>query len=187
MRGKEEENAVEIFDFLANGSITRKTAHQICQLRRCNKKQLRINSRSVQRQGNGVDCGVFATTFAVELPFGESPEKKLLEPNLMSCHLSECLKKGEFFLLPSTKRKQRKSKNYLELFDIYCTCRKSFFEEDTQEDKGNFMIVCSKCGEGCHKKCEKVHSQSFKDEKKQFFGNVLHVNDHLCFAIDIKS
>ena len=78
----------------------RMIVHQICQLRRCNKKQLRINARSVQRQGNGVDCGVFAIAFAVELAFGESPEKKLLEPNSMRNHLSGCLKKGEFSLFP---------------------------------------------------------------------------------------
>ena len=120
--GKEEENAVEIFDPLANGSTIMKITHQICQLWRCNKKQLRINTRSIQRQGNGVGCGVFAIAFAVELVFGERPEKKLLEPNSMRSYLSEFLKKVEFSLFPSANRKQRKSKNYLELLDIYCTC-----------------------------------------------------------------
>ena len=119
--GKEEENAVEIYDSLANGSTTRKIAHQVCQLQRCNKKQLRASTPDLG-QGNGVDCGAFAIAFAVELTFGESPEKKLLEPNSMRSHLSECLKKGEFTLFPSTRRKQRKSKNYLGLLDIYCTC-----------------------------------------------------------------
>ena len=99
-----------------------KITHQICQLWRCNKKQLRINTRSIQRQGNGVGCGVFAIAFAVELVFGERPEKKLLEPNSMRSYLSEFLKKVEFSLFPSANRKQRKSKNYLELLDIYCTC-----------------------------------------------------------------
>ena len=31
-----------------------------------------------------------------------------------------------------------------------------------------------------------VHSQFFEDEKKQFFGNMLHVNDRLCITFDIK-
>ena len=36
--GKEEENAVDIYDSLGNESTTRKIANQICQLQRCNKK-----------------------------------------------------------------------------------------------------------------------------------------------------
>ena len=110
------------------GQQKRMIVHQICQLQRCHKKQLRINTRSVQRQRNGVDCGVFAIAFAVELAFCESPEKYIL--------------------------------------DIYCACRKPFFEEDTDEDKENFVIGCSKCGECYQKECEQVHSQFFKDEKK---------------------
>ena len=82
------------------GQQKRMIIYQICQLRRCNKKQLRINTRSVQRQGNGVACGVFAIAFAIDLAFDESLEKKLLEPNSMRSHLSECLKNGEFSLFP---------------------------------------------------------------------------------------
>ena len=133
----------------------------------------------------GVDFGIFAIAFVVELAFGESPAKKFLEPNSRRNHLSECLKKGEFSLFPLTKRKQRKSKNYLGLLVIYCTCRKPFFEEDTKEDKGNFMIVCSKSG--TTKNVKKYILNFSKLKKMQFFGNVLHVNDHLCFTFDIKS
>ena len=40
--------------------------HQIFLLRRRNKKQLRINTKFAQRQGNGVDYGLFlAIPFAV--------------------------------------------------------------------------------------------------------------------------
>ena len=42
---------------------------------------------------------------------------------------------------------------------------KVFFEEDTEEDKGNFMIVCSKYRKWYHKKCEKVHTQFSKMKK----------------------
>ena len=78
VKGKEKENAEEIYDSLANGSATRKTAHQICQLRPCNKKQLRINTKFVQRQGNGVDYGVFAIAFhkSREKAFGTRFNKK---------------------------------------------------------------------------------------------------------------
>ena len=70
MGEKEEEYAVEIYDSLANGSTPREMVHQICQLWRYNKNQLHINTRSVQCQGNGVDCGIFTIGFAVELAFG---------------------------------------------------------------------------------------------------------------------
>ena len=64
---------------------------------------------------------IFAIAIAVNLAFGESPEKKLLEPNSMRGHLFQCLKKGEFSFFLSIKRKSRKSKNYLGLLNIYCT------------------------------------------------------------------
>ena len=51
----------------------------------------------------------------------------------MRSHLSECLKKEDFFLFPSTKRKQIKTNTYLRLLDIYCPCRKPFFEENTEK------------------------------------------------------
>ena len=38
-----------------------------------------------------------------------------------------------FFLFPSAKRKQIETNNYLGLLDIYCPCRKSFFEENTEK------------------------------------------------------
>ena len=89
----------------------------------------------------------------------------------MRSHLSECLEKGEFSLFPSIhasiKRKQTKSINYLGLLGTYCACRKPFFEENTEEDKENFMIVCWKCRQWYHKKCKRVHSRFFKDEKKE--------------------
>ena len=76
--GKEKENSGEIYDSLANGSTTKKIAHQICQLRRCKKKKLRINTRSVQRLGNAVDYGVFAIAFhkSREKVFGTRFNKK---------------------------------------------------------------------------------------------------------------
>ena len=112
--------------------------------------------------------------------------QKLFEQNSMKSHLSQCFKKREFSLFPSTERKQIKSKNYLESLSIYCTCQKLFFKKDMEEDKRIFMIVCSKCGKWYHEKCEKILSQFFKDEKKHLFGNVLHVNDRLCFTFDIE-
>ena len=110
VEGKEEEHAVEIYDSKEDSP-----------------------SNMSAPQDNEVDCDIFAIKFAIKLVFGESPEKKLLEPNSMRSHLSECLKKEEFFLFPSTKRKQIKTNNYLGLLDIYYPCRKPFFEENTEK------------------------------------------------------
>ena len=38
--------------------------------------QLTILSKSVQQQGNGVDCGVYAIAFATSLAYGNNPEKE---------------------------------------------------------------------------------------------------------------
>ena len=55
-------------------------------------------------KGNEVDCDVFAIAFNVELAFGESPEKKLFDPNSMRRHLFKCLKKGGVFFVPNKKK-----------------------------------------------------------------------------------
>ena len=44
-------------------STTTKIVHPIYQLRRCNEKQLRINTRFAERRSNGVDCGIFPIAF----------------------------------------------------------------------------------------------------------------------------
>ena len=67
------------------GQQKRKIVYQICQPRRRNKRQLRINTRFAQRHGNGVDCGLFPIAFAVSLHL----EKNFLEANSMRIHLSE--------------------------------------------------------------------------------------------------
>ena len=57
------------------GQQKRKIVYQICQPRRRNKRQLRINTRFAQRHGNGVDC---------ELAFGEKTfGNKLNEKSLV--------------------------------------------------------------------------------------------------------
>ena len=38
--------------------------------------QLKILSKSVQQQGTGVDCGVYAIAFATSLEYGSNPEKE---------------------------------------------------------------------------------------------------------------
>ena len=38
--------------------------------------QLKILSKSVQQQGNGVDRGVYAIAFATSLAYGSNPEKE---------------------------------------------------------------------------------------------------------------
>ena len=38
--------------------------------------QLTTLSKSVQQQGTGVDCGVYAIAFATSLEYGSNPEKE---------------------------------------------------------------------------------------------------------------
>ena len=73
--GGRVEDTAEGYDSLTNGSKTKKIAIQMWKLWQCSGKQQRINSRSVQRQWYGVDCGVFPTAFNLELVFGSKSRK----------------------------------------------------------------------------------------------------------------
>ena len=63
--------------------------------------QLTILSKSVQQQGNGVDCGVYAIALATILVYGSNPEKESYDKKKIRPHLLECLKIGKLTPFPT--------------------------------------------------------------------------------------
>ena len=57
--------------------------------------------------------------------------------------------------------KSKPSKIILKLYEVFCTCRVVFFEEDVEKESGNFMAECSTCGEWYHRKCEVTPKEVF--------------------------
>ena len=51
-----------------------------------------ILSKSVQQQGNGVNCGVYVIGFTTSLRCGGNPEKESYDKKKIRPHIVECLK-----------------------------------------------------------------------------------------------
>ena len=52
--------------------ITKNVEKKICASLLCKIPVIKVVINSVQQQGNGVDCGVFAIVYAMSLAFGEN-------------------------------------------------------------------------------------------------------------------
>ena len=72
---------------------------QICDLAHCSESVLGIILLSMQQQPTGVDCGVFAIAFAVDIVNGFADFGKRFNVGKMWSHLLKCLKE-EFTLFP---------------------------------------------------------------------------------------
>ena len=63
---------------------------QICDLAHCSESVLGIILPSVQQQPNGVDCGVFAIAFPVDIINGFDEIGKRFDVGKMRSHLLKC-------------------------------------------------------------------------------------------------
>ena len=136
---------------------------QICDLAHCSESVLGIILPSVQQQPNGVDCSVLAITFAVDILNGFSETGKRFDVRKMRSHLHKCLEEEEFTLFPRSHKHTKFSKRRIIYVDIYCICRRPFFEEDSERDEHLFMAECVKCGDRYHKICLGIPSRVFKN------------------------
>ena len=58
----------------------------------CRKTDIKVLIKSVQQQGNQVDCGVFVLAFATSLGFVHRPEEIIYDSKSMRQHLLSCLR-----------------------------------------------------------------------------------------------
>ena len=103
----------------------------------------------VQQQSNQVDCGVFSIAFLVTLALGDNPTLATYEQTSLSFQLNKCLKLGKFYPYPVIHGKRTiKAKGITISRDVYCTCRRTYFQQDTEESSDNFnalYCVCQDC------------------------------------------
>ena len=90
---RSEINTCYILDTLSRGKITKNVEKKICALLLCKEPVIKVVINSVQQQGNGVDCGVFAAAYGTPVAFGENPLLCTYNVPLMRQHLVNCLEK----------------------------------------------------------------------------------------------
>ena len=141
-----EKGEISFYDSLSNGNIPRVFLHQICNITQPATNTISVKVQPVQQQSNQVDCGVFSIAFAVTLSLGDNPALVTYEQTMFRFHLNKCLKLGKFSLCPVINgKRQKRGKEIAITKDVYCTCRRTYFQEDTEESPYNFMAPCCIC------------------------------------------
>ena len=139
---------------------------QIACLRKSEDTELRIISNTVQQQGNGYDCGIFAIAFQTDITFNHKLEQRTYNQSVMRKHLLAQLENETMTPFPQQTKRVKRGKEVTHRFPLYCKCQVSFFEDDRKEDKEVFIAFCSVCREWCHKRCENISVAIFCEEKK---------------------
>ena len=71
---------------------------------------MRLATKSVQQQSNGVDCGPFRIAFAFGVAFGNIVQIKNYDPAAIWSHLELSLSKEKFTLIPFSETAQNRCK-----------------------------------------------------------------------------
>ena len=102
MESRKKNNEIHyLHDSLKKKHISKDVTAQIASYAYCPGPQLTILSKSIQQQGNGVDCGVYVIAFATSLAYGSNPEKESYDKKKIRPHLVECLKIGKLTTFPT--------------------------------------------------------------------------------------
>ena len=125
-----------------------------------------MNIRPVQRQGNGVDCGLFAIVFSVTQAFGNKPEVITYNEGNLRCYLFGCfkLKKLSPFLEYENNRRVKRARAVTSNQNVYSISRRTCFKEGTDDSTDNFTAPCCVCYEWYRKKCMKIPMNIFRTD-----------------------
>ena len=158
-----EKGEISFYDSLSNGNIPRVFLHQICDITQPATNTISVKVQPVQQQSNQVDCGVFSIAFAVTLALGDNSALVTYKQTLLRFHLNKCLKLGKFSPYPLINgKRQKRAKEITITKDVYCTCRRTYFQEDTEESPDNFMAPCCICQDWYHKNCMNIPLKVFR-------------------------
>ena len=92
-RSKDEMN---YYDSLFHGKIRDHVKMQICNIFKCNGKELTVNVKACKQQTNGDDCGVFAVANLFHILTGADIGRTKIREDKMRDHLLQCIKSGHF-------------------------------------------------------------------------------------------
>ena len=137
-----------IYDSLPGSTLSDEIKSTMSAFSFCEEDMLVLEVQPVQKQNNGVDCGVFAIAFATALANGKDPTTLSFDVPKMRDHLVNCLKQKKMKLFPTVDRRVQKCKKQKYYVSIYCHCRLPYFPS---KDK---MAQCDHCKKWYHYKCE---------------------------------
>ena len=123
MESRKKDNEIHyLYDSLKKKHISKDVTAQIASYAYHPGPQLTILSKSVQQQGNGVDCGVYAIAFTTSLVYGSNPEKESYDKKIRP-HLVECLKIGKLLPFPSITGEFVRCDTATSNIELYYLCR----------------------------------------------------------------
>ena len=126
--------------------------------------QLTILSKSVQQQGNGVDCGVYAIAFTTSRAYGSNPGKESYDEKKIRPHLVECLKIGKLTPFPSITGEFVRCDTATSIIELYYLCRVPY---TPPTDERHEMAQCNQYKEWFHRVCEKIPAVAFENLRKK--------------------
>ena len=155
---------INYYDSLRGSRVSWYLLQQIASIVHEEGPELVINSKKVQKQNNGVDCGLYALAFATSLVNGIKPEDETYSVEDLRPHLLQCLQEGGMKQFPreSASRHQRVKVTTTVKLNLYCHCRMPWKPSDS-EVRGMAMAECDICLKWFHQKCEIIHDSIFRD------------------------
>ena len=121
----------------------------------------------MQQQLNSIDCGVFSVAFLVDALNGNNNTNISQNYNVekMRFHFLTSLRNGVFSPFPRITERGKDSASTILFADLYCICRRPFFEDEVEEDPKMFMANCSKCNEWYYRKCVTIPKNIFESSR----------------------
>ena len=170
MESRKKDNEIHyLYDSLKKKHISKDVTAQIASYAYHPGPQLTILSKSVQQQGNGVDCGVYAIAFATSLAYGSNPEKENYDKKKIRPHLVECLKIGKLTPFPTITGEVVRCDTATSNVELYCLCRVPYAPPT---DERYEMAQCNQCKEWFHRVCEKTPAVAFENLRKKWYCTV---------------
>ena len=164
MESRKKDNEMHyLYDSLKKKHISKDVTAQIASYAYHPGPQLTILSKSVQQQGNGVDCGVYAIAFAINLAYGSNPEKESYGRKKIRPHLVECLKIGKLTPFPTITGEVVRCDTATSNVELYCLCHVPYARAT---DERYEMTQCNQCKEWFHRVCEKIPAVAFENIRK---------------------
>lgn len=145
------EGNVNIYDSLKIGATAVNVQLQIASLLCSQQKKIHCHYQPCQQQQGGVDYGIFAIAFAVDLCLANDVSIICYDQSKMREHLNICLGQGHFTPFPRVEGNTSPTRCRVATtsFSIFCTCR--------LPDNGmETMAQCSNCKKWYHVSCQQV-------------------------------
>ena len=126
------------------------------------KSTMSLVTKSVQKQKNRVDCGLFSIAFATTLAFGGDPSSITYDSALLRAHLIKWFDNNLMVTIPVTETRVIKGKPYMSIAELYCVCSMSYWRIDEIVLR---MVECESCKRCFHRRSEKIPSAVFSNGK----------------------